>query len=62
MTDKQKHTERHKKLHQSLDELLADFILHTGRLPSKTILMEFMEWSYLQSLNPTPTPEDLEGE
>lgn len=31
---KEEHIECHKKLHKSLDELLADFILHTGGMPS----------------------------
>jgi len=42
----EEHKKRHEELHHSLDELLADFIAHTNRLPSKTTIMEFMEWSY----------------
>ena len=45
--------QRHIILHKRLDELMADFIDHTGSLPSKTTLFEFMEWSYQQTLNPT---------
>ncbi len=50
--DTKKHITRHKKLHQALDELLADFINHTKKLPSRTTLVEFMEWSHSQTLNP----------
>ena len=57
MTDRmmtpEKHKERHAELHKALDELVADFIGHTGRLPSKTTVMEFMEWAYQQSVSPT---------
>lgn len=49
----QTHQERHIFLHKYLDELLADFIMHTEKLPSKTTLVEFMEWSYSQTLNLT---------
>ncbi len=45
--------ERHKKLHQSLDELIACFITETNGLPSKTGLMEFLEWSHKMTENPT---------
>ena len=46
------HKERHILLHNQLDELLADFIDHTGNLPSKTTVMAFMEWSYKQTQMP----------
>ena len=47
------HILRHKQLHESLDELVADFISHTEKLPSKTTLYEFIKWSYEQTLLPT---------
>ena len=47
------HIKRHKELHVALDELVADFINHTGKLPSKITLMELMEWSADQIKNPT---------
>ena len=50
---REEHIEIHKELHQNFDRLLADFIYHTGKLPSKTTLMELMEWSYQQTINPT---------
>ena len=46
------HKERHILLHKHFDELLADFIDHTGNLLSKTTLMELMEWSYRQTQMP----------
>ena len=51
--NKKTHKIRHKELHKNLDELVADFIKHTENLPSRTTLMEFMEWSYEQTINPT---------
>lgn len=45
--------ERHKKLHRSLDELIACFITETTNLPSRTTMMEFMEWSHKMTENPT---------
>jgi hypothetical protein len=47
------HIERHKMLHKSFDELLADYIKHTSRSLSGTTLMEFMEWSYEQTVHPS---------
>lgn len=46
------HQQRHVILHKNLDELVADFITHTHKLPSKTILMELMEWSNKQQIYP----------
>lgn len=47
------HRERHIELHKALDELVADFINHTGKLPSKTTLFELMEWSHQQTIAPS---------
>jgi len=55
------HKARHVELHQKFDELLADFIGHTGWLPSKTTLMDFMHWSHGQTTNPTPGQGDDHG-
>ena len=49
---KEEHIERHIQLHKSLDELIADFIGHTGKLPSKTTILELMQWSFEQTINP----------
>lgn len=46
------HIERHKLLHMYLDELIGDFITHTGALPSQTKLSELMIWSYKQTKKP----------
>ncbi len=50
---REEHIVRHVTLHRHLDELVADFIRHTNRRPSATTLMEFMEWSYQQTRDPT---------
>lgn len=55
--NEQEHRERHIELHKSLDELLADFISHTEVLSSKATISELVEWSYLQTVSPTPEPE-----
>jgi hypothetical protein len=51
--DKDKHISRHKELHKMLDELVADFIDLTDKMPSKTTVMELMQWSHKQTKNPT---------
>ena len=47
-----KHKKIHIQLHKSLDELLADFLAQTEKLPSQTTIMELIEWSYRQTQNP----------
>lgn len=55
---KEEHINIHRKLHRALDQLAADWIangeLNNGemRLPSRITLMEFMEWSYQQTIDP----------
>ncbi len=49
----EKHKKRHKELHRNLDELSADFIKHTGKLPSKVTVLELMGWSFEQTVKPT---------
>ncbi len=49
----EEHLKRHKEFHKFLDEMVADFIQHGDmRLPSKTTLMEFMDWAYKQTIEP----------
>jgi len=50
---KEEHIKKHKELHSSLDELLADFIDKTMSNLSNTTLMDFLTWSYEQTKNPT---------
>jgi hypothetical protein len=49
MANTEEHRKIHIELHKKLDELLADFINETKKLPSKTTIMELMEWSYKQT-------------
>lgn len=50
------HRARHVELHKALDELIADWIGHTGNLPSQHTVMELIEWSHGQTLNPSVKP------
>lgn len=47
------HRQKHISLHASLDELLADFIQHTGEPPLQLPIMYLLQWSYGQTLHPT---------
>lgn len=53
----EEHTERHRFLHRCLDELIADWIGHTRRLPSKATVRALMQWSYEQTLDATEIKE-----
>ncbi len=58
----EKHIERHKELHHSFDELLADWIANSGLArpyPSEHTIMELIKWSYQQTHNPVPDKYDL---
>ena len=48
----EEHQQRHIELHKSLDELIADYISCTQRTLSETSVMEFLNWSYAQTINP----------
>jgi hypothetical protein len=52
---KGEHRKRHELLHKHLDELVADFLIKTNILPSKTTVLELMQWSYTQSTEPSHT-------
>lgn len=47
------HCQRHLLLHEMLDELVADFIDQTGKMPSIATLTDLMHWSYEQTISPT---------
>ena len=50
---KKEHKEKHIELHRMLDELVGDYISHTGKLPSRTTVMELMNWANDQAMKPT---------
>lgn len=54
----EEHRDRHQTLHRHLDELVADWVRHTGRRASQSTVMELMQWSYEQTLDPTEGGED----
>ena len=47
------HMERHAKLHECLEELVADWMTHTKNVSSKSTIMKLMLWSHEQIINPT---------
>lgn len=49
----EEHRERHLKLHRMLDELCADWIWETGGMPSKATVLDLMNWSHDQTLDPS---------
>ncbi len=51
--DKKEHIARHKLLHTHLDELVADWIRHGNGMPSKKTVLDLMNWSHEQTINPT---------
>lgn len=46
------HKQRHVELHRAFDELLADWIAQTGKLPSQHTVMDLLTWSFRQTLEP----------
>jgi hypothetical protein len=53
LVEKEEHRQRHVALHAYLDELIADYIRHTGGLPSKNTIYDLIVWSCGQAKNPT---------
>lgn len=53
------HKERHKLLHNMLDELLADYI-RINRTPiGKTTIMDLLAWSYSQTVAPVSYDDEV---
>ena len=51
---KKEHLERHQELHKKLDELVADFTNHNvDKQLNNTSVMELIEWSHQETINPT---------
>ena len=49
----EEHKKKHEELHKALDELAADFLGHNeNKRLHNTTLMELIEWSHSQTLNP----------
>jgi hypothetical protein len=46
------HKEQHQKLHEAFDELLADYLIETKKVPSEITVFELMKWSFAQTLDP----------
>lgn len=59
MTPEQ-HKQRHIELHKAFDELLADWIRHTEKMPGTSTVMELMQWSYTQTIQPTEVESSLD--
>lgn len=49
----EEHTQRHKLLHREPDELVADMLTHTGKLPTETSIFELLSWSNQQTIDAT---------
>lgn len=55
--DKERHAKHHSTLHRHLDELMTDYMtFHPGAVPSKTTVLELMQWSYTQTVEPSELP------
>lgn len=52
MKNKEEHRKKHIELHNKLDELVTDFISHTKALPSQITVMQLIEWSHIQTIDP----------
>lgn len=46
------HKERHRLLHYYLDELVADFMLLTGKLATDTTVADLLKWANSQQSVP----------
>lgn len=52
ITDTGIHIRKHKMLHKMLDELIADFEIHTEKRVTQATIMDLLQWSHDQTLNP----------
>lgn len=49
----EEHKAEHVRLRDNLDMLVADWIMHTGSLPSDCRVMDLMKWAHEQTIEPT---------
>lgn len=55
---REEHIAKHQMLHKHFDELLSDFIMQNpGKRLSNTTLMDILNWSKQQTINPTEPPQ-----
>jgi len=50
---KEEHIKRHAELHGCLDELVADFIAYRGKGLSESSIIDLIQWSFQQTINPS---------
>lgn len=50
---REEHKTYHVELHSALDQLLADFMRHTGKPALERPISDLMVWAYQQTQNPT---------
>lgn len=61
-TDEETHQDRHKLLHERLDELIADWLKNNaGKFPSKETVLELMQWSSRQTKKPDHKVINVDG-
>ena len=60
LRNKSWHLARHRELHDALDELVADWAIHQprGKVYSNSTIMELIEWSYQQTIEPQEPTDD----
>jgi len=47
-------------MHQHLDYVMAAYATHTGRLFSRSSILDLMEWSHHQTIAPCPGGEECQ--
>ena len=52
---------RHGELHRAFDELLACYLIESGKTISQTQLMDFIKWSHRMTENPTCVQHQMRG-
>ena len=55
------HKARHQYLHDALEEMLDDYILHVGSPFNKTTILGLLNWSQLQTISPSVKLSDEEA-
>jgi hypothetical protein len=56
------HIKRHQELHQAIDELASDYLIHNpGCTLGSTSIITLLQWSYQQTQNPVGCEQDIEA-
>jgi len=57
---REQHIKAHQRWHETLDRIVAHYFATTRKLPTQSTIMDLLEWSRDEAIEPTPDPMEEE--